>query len=71
MFTETLRKGGGLVEYSVMVGDTCTDLLLARNAGVPCVLFNVPESIADWPPYDKVDIVDDFSEIPTVIEQWF
>ena len=38
-FHETVRRAGARAEHSVMLGDTRTDLMTARAAGVPCVLM--------------------------------
>ena len=36
---ETVRRAGATPERSVMLGDTRTDILAARAAGMPCVLM--------------------------------
>ncbi len=45
--TETITRAGGTADRAVLVGDTETDALAARNAGVPCVLVGFgPEGAA-------------------------
>jgi phosphoglycolate phosphatase len=66
---ETARRSGARPDLCVMLGDTQTDLLTARAAGVPCVLtsFGFAEE-----PLGKLNpdaVVSHFDEIAPVLER--
>ncbi|HUS54076.1 MAG TPA: HAD-IA family hydrolase [Thermohalobaculum sp.] len=66
---ETARRSGARPDLCVMLGDTQTDLLTARAAGVPCVLTSF--GFADGPVNDLTPdaVVDHFDEIAAVLER--
>ena len=66
---ETARRSGARPDLCVMLGDTRTDLLTARAAGVPCVLtsFGFAEEPLDELTPDAV--VHHFDEIAPVLER--
>ena len=66
---ETARRSGARPDLCVMLGDTQTDLLTARAAGVPCVLtsFGFAEEPLDELTPDAV--VSHFDEIAPVLER--
>jgi phosphoglycolate phosphatase len=66
---ETARRSGARPDLCVMLGDTQTDLLTARAAGVPCVLTTfgfAEEAVGELTP-DAV--VGHFDEIAPVLER--
>jgi phosphoglycolate phosphatase len=66
---ETARRSGARPDLCVMLGDTRTDLLTARAAGVPCVLtsFGFAAEPLDDLPADAV--VHHFDEVAPVLER--
>ena len=66
---ETARRCGARPDHCVMLGDTLTDLLTARAAGVPCVLTRFGFSAE--PPDDLAAdaVVDHFDEVAPVLER--
>lgn len=68
-FRETVRRAGARTDLSVMLGDTRTDLLTARAAGVPCLLTRfgfAAERLEDLAP-DA--IVAHYDEIAPMLER--
>ncbi len=68
-FHETVRRAGARPELSVMLGDTRTDLLTARAAGVPCVLMRfgfAAEPLDELAPDATVGA---YSELAPVLER--
>lgn len=68
-FRETARRIGAAPARSVMLGDTATDRLTARAAGVPCVLVTfgfAAEPLTDLSP-DA--IAGHYDEIATLLER--
>ena len=69
-YREAVRRSGGRVERSLMVGDSETDVLTARAAGVPviAVSFGYSErSVAEFAPDH---LVDRFEEMWPIIERF-
>jgi phosphoglycolate phosphatase len=66
---ETARRSGARPDLCVMLGDTETDLLTARAAGVPCVLTSF--GFAEGPLSDLTPdaVIDHFDEIAPVLER--
>lgn len=66
---ETARRIGARPELCVMLGDTRTDLMTARAAGVPCVLMRF--GFAAEPPHElgADALVDHYDEIAPVLER--
>ncbi|MFQ5566947.1 MAG: HAD-IA family hydrolase [Paracoccaceae bacterium] len=66
---ETARRSGARPDRCVMLGDTRTDVLTARAAGVPCVLTRFGFS-AEPPDELAADaVVDHFDEVAPVLER--
>lgn len=65
---ETARRSGARPDLCVMLGDTQTDLLTARAAGVPCVLTSF--GFAEEPLHELTPdaVVGHFDEIAPVLE---
>lgn len=67
-FLETVARSGGDAARAVMIGDTETDRLAAKNAGAPCVLVTFgywPSPVAELAPEA---IIEHFDELPAVLE---
>jgi phosphoglycolate phosphatase len=66
---ETARRIGARPELCVMLGDTRTDLMTARAAGVPCVLMRF--GFAEEPPHElgADALVDHYDEIVPLLER--
>jgi len=63
---EAVRRAGGRLERSLLVGDTVTDRDTARAAGVPSVLVTfgpAGQAVRDLAP---AAVIEDFSELPAV-----
>lgn len=65
----TVEKAGGRIERAVMVGDSATDVLTARNARVPVVV--VPFGYTDTPPEELGGdvLVRHFDALPDAVAQ--
>ncbi len=66
---ETIRRVGGAVDRSVLIGDTITDRKAAENAGVPCVLVTfgpTGRGVADLSPEA---LLDHYDNLPDVVAQ--
>ena len=65
---EAVRRAGGRLERSLLVGDTVTDRETARAAGVPSVLVTfgpTGQAVRDLAPEA---VIDDFFELAAVAE---
>ncbi len=66
---ETIARAGGDPTRSVMIGDTETDRLAARNAGVPAVLVRFgywPRPVSELAPEAEIG---HFNELPPLLER--
>ena len=68
-FHETVRRAGARPEHSVMLGDTRTDLMTARAAGVPCVLMRFGFAAEPLDELAPDAVVATFAEIGPVLER--
>ncbi|MEK6215684.1 MAG: HAD-IA family hydrolase [Boseongicola sp.] len=66
---ETARRSGARPDLCVMLGDTRTDLLTARAAGVPCVLTNFGFAEEPMDELTPDAVVGHFDEIVAVLER--
>ncbi|MEM7669445.1 MAG: HAD-IA family hydrolase, partial [Pseudomonadota bacterium] len=67
-FFETCRRIGSVVEQSVMIGDTLTDLSTARAAGRPCILTTFGFAAEPLAELDPDAIVGHYSEIAAALD---
>lgn len=65
--TETIARAGGAVGRAVLVGDTETDALAARNAGVPCVLVGFGPEGAGVTRLEPAAVLDHYDDLPSVL----
>jgi phosphoglycolate phosphatase len=65
----TIEAVGGDVTRAVMVGDSETDVLTARAAGVPIVAVDFGYSTRPVADYGPDRLIGDFKELPAVIAQ--
>jgi phosphoglycolate phosphatase len=65
-FTETARRIGADPARSVLVGDTVTDRLTARAAGVPCILCRFGYAVEPLSELAAEAEIDHLSETPAV-----
>lgn len=66
---ETVRRVGGVPERAVMLGDTRTDLLAARAAGMPCVLMRFGFAAEPMDELAPDAVVDHYDELAEVLER--
>jgi phosphoglycolate phosphatase len=66
---ETARRSGARPDLCVMLGDTMTDLLTARAAGVPCVLTSFGFAVEPMDELTPDAVVGHFDEIAPVLER--
>jgi phosphoglycolate phosphatase len=60
-------QAGGALAASLLVGDTETDRLTARAAGVPCVLVTFGPEGRDVPALEPEALVDDYAALGAVV----
>ncbi|HCQ58873.1 MULTISPECIES: HAD-IIIA family hydrolase [Sulfitobacter] len=66
---ETARRAGGDPAQCVLIGDSDTDRKTAKAAGVPCVLVTFGPSGEDMAALEPEALLDDFADLPEVIER--
>lgn len=64
---EAIRRAGGQREGAVFVGDSETDLLAARAAGLPCVLVDFGYHQGRLPALDPDALVSRFADVPAAV----
>jgi phosphoglycolate phosphatase len=67
--TETVRRLGGALARSVLVGDTVTDRETARRAGVPCILCRFGYAMEPLALLAAEGEIDDLAETPALAER--
>jgi phosphoglycolate phosphatase len=67
--TETIRRAGGEVARSVLIGDTVTDREAARAAGIPCVLVAFGPEGRGIARLDPAVLLDEYADLPAVLER--
>ena len=66
---ETVRRAGGDMARTVLIGDTSTDRDTARNAGVPCILVGFgPEGI-DVEAMEPEAVLHRYADLPELVER--
>ncbi len=65
---ETIRLCGGVRERAVLIGDTITDRVTAKNAGVPCVLVTFGPGGRAVDLLEPEALLDHFDDLPGVLE---
>ncbi|WIV51696.1 HAD-IA family hydrolase [Marivivens sp. LCG002] len=68
-YQEAVKRAGGVVERSLIVGDTTTDLYTSHAAGVPCVLVTFGPSGAGARMLECAAHIDHFDALPEVVER--
>ncbi|MFK8252020.1 phosphoglycolate phosphatase [Ancylobacter terrae] len=65
----TVERAGGHIRRTIMVGDSATDVAVARNAGVPVIV--VPFGYTETPPHELGgdELVDHFDALPAAVER--
>jgi len=65
----TIERAGGSVERAIMVGDSMTDVLTAKNARVPCIV--VPFGYTDIPAAELGGdvLIEHFDLLPETVER--
>jgi phosphoglycolate phosphatase len=66
---ETILRAGGAPGRAVLVGDTVTDRLAARAAGVPCVLVSFGPEGADVAALEPEALLDHYAALPALLER--
>lgn len=66
---ETIARAGGRRERAVLVGDTVTDRVAARAAGVPCVLVGFGPEAAELHALAPEALIAHFDELPDLLER--
>ena len=64
---QAVRRAGGDLQKTVLIGDTVTDLDTARAAGVAIVLVTFGPNGRDVAQLDPDDLLDHFQDLPKVI----
>jgi phosphoglycolate phosphatase len=64
--TETVRRLGGALSLTVLVGDTVTDRETARRAGVPCILCRFGYALEPLALLAAEGEIDDLAETPAL-----
>lgn len=71
-YIEAVRRAGGVLETSLMVGDTRTDHDTARAAGVPSVLVTfASNAMADLAPLAPDALVEHFGQLEEIVDRLF
>lgn len=65
---ETIRRCGGTGRRSVLIGDTITDRVTAKNAGVPCVLVTFGPDQGAVAALHPEALLKDYAELPDLLE---
>jgi phosphoglycolate phosphatase len=68
-YVEAVRRAGGAVERSLLVGDTDTDRKTARAAGVPCVLVTFGPAGPEMAALEPQALIGHYDELPAVVER--
>ena len=66
---ETVRRLGGQMPHTILVGDSDTDRNTARAAGVPSVLVSFGPSGEDMAALEPEALMQDYSELPGLVER--
>ena len=66
---ETVRRAGGNLAVSVLIGDTDTDRKTAHNAGVPCVLVTFGPAGGDMAALEPQALLHDYADLPALISE--
>lgn len=66
---ETIARAGGTADRAVLVGDTETDALAARNAGVPCVLVGFGPEGAAVSRLGPAAVLDHYDALPELLDR--
>jgi phosphoglycolate phosphatase len=70
-YLETVRRGRGRVDYSLMVGDSEADLLSAQAAGAPCVLVSFGYCDGGAARLGADFLLDSYEELAPICDQIF
>lgn len=68
-YTESVSRAGGDPAQSLLIGDTETDVLTARAAGVPVVLVGFGPAGDDVKRLDPDALLSDYGSLPTVVRK--
>ena len=66
---ETIRQLGGRPDASVLIGDTNTDRMAAKNASVPCVLVTFGPSGEAVKDMEPEALLDAYEDLPDLMDQ--
>ncbi len=66
---ETVRRAGGNVNRSIMVGDAWTDEKAARNAGLPFIFVSFGYGSLSAEPYEFLKSIDHWRDMPQAIAE--
>ncbi|MFT6674624.1 MAG: phosphoglycolate phosphatase [Sulfitobacter sp.] len=64
---ETARRAGGDPAQCILIGDTNTDRLTARAAGVPCVLVTFGPAGGDMAALEPEALLHDYADLPALV----
>ena len=65
---EAVRRAGGDMARTVLVGDTLTDRDTARAAGVPCILVTFAPAGPSVADLDPEGLLDDYAELDALVD---
>jgi len=68
-YVETVRRAGGDVARSLLVGDTVTDRKTAQAAQVPCILVTFGPAGGDMAALAPAALMQDYRELPELVDQ--
>ncbi len=66
---ETIRLCGGVRERAVLIGDTVTDRVTAKNAGVPCVLVTFGPDGRAVERLEPEGLLEHFDDLPGLLDR--
>ena len=66
---ETIRRVGGDLQRSVLIGDTDNDRSAARNAGVPSVLVTFGPTGREIEALEPEGLLDHYDDLPDLVDQ--
>jgi len=68
-FAEAVRRAGGDLAQSCLIGDSDTDRNTARNAGVPSILVTFGPSGEDMAALAPEALLADYADLPAVVTE--
>lgn len=66
---ETVRRAGGEMARTVLIGDTSTDRETARRAGVPCILVGFGPDGIDVEAMEPEAVLHRYEDLPELVER--